>query len=106
MKISKKIKWVSIDKINDPWGNKEKTKQEVGRAIDKLSEHPDPFNCIKCNTLFQPAPVQWIFYNLCDHCFKQFDAQKMMGRRALLEKKNRFVMHYEDVDEWIKQPEN
>lgn len=106
MPKSKKVKIVSIDKINNPWGGDEKIKQEVIEALERLSENPKPLICKRCGSLFQPAPMEWIYYKLCNDCFKLFDDQKMMGRRAIVEKKNRFVKHFEDVDEWIKQLEN
>jgi hypothetical protein len=103
MSKSKKVTWMSIDKIIDPWGSKDKLKEEAQRGLDNLSDTPEPFLCRKCDAFFQPAPKQWIFYSLCDDCFKQFDTQKMMGRKGTLSKKNSYVKHFEDVNEWIKQ---
>lgn len=103
---STSIQWINIDKIIDPWGNSEKVKEEVRQARERLSEHPESFHCKKCNDLFQPAPLQWIYYSLCDACFKKFDTQKMMGRRGTLSKKGAYAQHFEDVDKWIKQVEN
>ena len=39
-----------------------------------------PFNCRRCDDLYMPAPDQWIFYELCDECFVEFNDQKMRGR--------------------------
>lgn len=97
------IKTISIDKLVNPWGGDEKTKQEVQSALSQLSDDPKEFMCKKCGVNHKPKPFQWIFYNLCDICFKEFDTQKMKGRRATLKDKDRVIKHLEDVDEWIKQ---
>ncbi len=103
-----KLKTVTVDlkKVVNPWGNDKKVKEEVKNALKNLSDNPEPFNCIKCGINFQPKPWQWIFYRLCDSCFKEFDTQKMLGRYETLKRKNRHVKHYEDVDEWLKHVKN
>lgn len=101
-----KIKEININKHINPWGNDEKVKQETLKAIENRGPNPKAFNCKKCGISFQPEPYQWIFYDLCADCFKQFDTQKMMGRRATLSKKGRHVKHFEDVDKWIKHVVN
>ena len=101
-----KIVWVPIDKIRDPWGGDERVKLEVKNAERRYSAHPEAFNCRKCGKLFQPKPYQYIYYDLCDDCFKVFDTQKMLGREATLSKKSGYVHHFEDVYEWIRHGEN
>ena len=39
-----------------------------------------PFNCRRCDDLYTPTPNQWIFHDLCDECFVEFNDQKMRGR--------------------------
>lgn len=102
MKTQETIKKVDINSIISPWGNEKKIQEQVRSAIDNMSESPQPFKCIKCGAQYKPAPYQWIFYKLCDVCFRLFDKQKMIGRIATLSRKGRYVKHYEDVDEWIK----
>lgn len=51
------------------------------------------FNCRKCQ---QPSRVTgWCFYELCEACFREFDAQKMAGRFGKTE------TYYDHVDAWI-----
>jgi hypothetical protein len=45
-----------------------------------VSKSPEPFHCRRCDVLYTPAPDQWIFHELCDECFMEFDQQKVRGR--------------------------
>ena len=99
-------KTVDIKKLVTLWGNEKRIKEEVLEAQKNHTANPNSFNCIKCGQVFQPAPYQWVFYKLCDTCFKAFDKQKMMGRMATSNKKGSYVKHFEDVNEWIMQKEN
>lgn len=89
-----------IKDIHDPWGGDDRVKEEVLSAISNLSDDPQPFDCIKCGVKYTPQPHQWIFYKLCDDCFRDFDRQKMDGRYS--HKEGEEITHYEDVKEWVK----
>lgn len=41
---------------------------------------PKPFVCRRCRDVFTPQKGQWIFFDLCDHCFGLYDARKMRAR--------------------------
>ncbi len=97
-----KIEIVDIDKLVNPWGGDEQVAQEVRDYLKKDPGNPESFNCKRCNIVFQPAPYKPIYYNLCDNCFKEFDAQKMAGRYAYVKDKSKGITHIENVDEWIK----
>ncbi len=97
-----KIEIVDIHKLVNPWGGDERVAQEVKNYLKKDPANPEVFNCKKCNTVFQPAPFQPTYYDLCNACFKEFDAQKMEGRRAYIKDKSKGITHIENVDEWIK----
>ncbi|SRR5712692_5019019 len=90
------------DKTLEYLGNdKEKVEQQAVRGLQSvLSDKPSPFDCHRCGTRFQPKPRQWIFYDLCDGCFDEFDAQKMHGRVELLINKRK-IAYFEDVDAWL-----
>ena len=45
-----------------------------------MSDSAKPFHCHRCNVLYTPAADQWIFHELCDECFTEFDQQKVRGR--------------------------
>jgi hypothetical protein len=64
------------------------------------------FNCRRCQKSFTPAEHQWIFYELCNHCFNLFDNQKMTGRFGslgmLAECKPIPLTWFESSEEWIK----
>jgi hypothetical protein len=106
MKKPKIIKNFPIKYIKIPWGGEERVRLEVEKAKKNFSANPKPFKCRKCGQIFQPAPFQWIYYDLCDECFKIFDTQKMLGRRATLNKKEGYVHHFEDVNEWLEHGDN
>ena len=90
------------DKTMEHLGNdKEKVQQEAVRGLQSaLSDNPAPFDCRRCGTRFQPKSRQWIFYDLCDTCFAEFDKQKMHGRVELLINKRK-TAYFEDVDAWM-----
>src|SRR5579864_1822622 len=102
IKIRTKNKLVEIQTI---FGNKEKIKQEVKQAIEKIKVGNPQFYCKKCNELFQPKSDQWIFHQLCDSCFGKYDLQKMMGRITFL-RTGKSVKYFEDCNEWIKTFKN
>lgn len=63
--------------------NEEEAEGLVQQAMNGLAsfEKADrSFDCRDCGERFTPKADQWIFYNLCDGCFRPFDAQKMAGR--------------------------
>ncbi len=54
---------------------------EITRGLDHfVSESLEPFDCKKCGESFTPSPGQWIFYNLCDGCFRAYNSAKMDSR--------------------------
>lgn len=75
---------------------------------NNFQSHPD--DLIKCKCCdFIYIRGDWDFYNLCDPCFKVFDAQKMRARWALAGQfmstgslKPVQVDSTEDVEEFIK----
>src|SRR5713226_6264702 len=88
----------TIEKLGN---DKMKVEQQAVHGLQSaLSDNPTPFDCRRCGARFQPKPHQWIFYDLCETCFKDFDAQKMLGRVELLIKK-RNTAYFEDVDAWM-----
>jgi len=65
--------------------------------------------CVCCGDEFEPGV--WCFYDLCDPCFKVFDAQKMEGRFRALGDPNRNPLkpinqktynYFEDAKDWMK----
>jgi hypothetical protein len=73
--------------------------------------------CKCCRNEFKPG--RWCFYDLCDDCFKAFDAQKMAGRLRVYHDPSRNPMkvlslqrmsqkygYFEDVNEWLKSNDN
>ena len=50
------------------------------RPGDALAEMKPSFDCRRCGAHYVPSADQWIFYELCDPCFVEFDTQKMRGR--------------------------
>lgn len=65
------------------------------------------FRCKLCGKLVV-NPDKPIFYDLCDECFKEFDAQKMRGRWGIVvpsffgAKGVSNLPYFEDADEWIR----
>jgi len=63
------------------------------------------FDCVNCGDNYIPYKGQWIFWDLCDKCFSQFDEQKMAARIS-----QHFgdgsVTGFESVDEWMKSLKN
>lgn len=97
------VKSVPLEQVINPWGGEERIQREVKNSLKYQVEKPDSFLCIKCGGKYQPKPYQTIYYNLCDVCFREFDAQKTAGRKATLNDSKRVIRHFEDVAEWIKQ---
>lgn len=97
------IHTVSIDQLVNPWGGEERTNKEVEHAMKNCSANPKPIKCKKCGDMYQPHPYELIYYDLCKTCFKEFDKQKMDGRKAYSEDRSKPFKHFEDVDEWIKK---
>lgn len=54
--------------------------ESIHTAFESFSKEDRSFNCRCCGKHFVPSPGQWIFHNLCDECFTEFDNQKMRGR--------------------------
>lgn len=68
------------------------------RASESFSSEDRSFDCRKCGRHFTPQKGQWIFHNLCDWCFEEFDRQKMRGRIArIFEGKE--IPYFESCDE-------
>src|SRR5207302_11225395 len=79
--------------------DQEKVNRQARRGLETfLSNNPVPFDCRRCGTRFQPKPHQYIFYDLCNTCFGEFDKQKMNGRIELFINKRK-VAYFEDVDD-------
>ena len=55
-------------------------RQNIDNADVSFAKQDRSFACRACGQSFAPGEGQWIFYNLCDGCFAEFDAQKMRGR--------------------------
>ena len=75
----------------------------VETAFDSFAKEGRSFNCKQCGTPFTPRKGQWIFYNLCDECFNDFNRQKMNGRLSALFGEG--VLYHESYDKWRKANE-
>ena len=53
---------------------------ELANADASFAKDDRSFDCRLCGNRSTPSENQWIFYNLCDDCFGEFNAQKMRGR--------------------------
>lgn len=62
-----------------------------------------PFPCKLCRIISTPKAQQRIYHQLCDYCFEDFDAQKMLGRlqKMVLEKNIVNNFYSEDSDLWV-----
>jgi hypothetical protein len=101
-----KPKTKTID-VNDPklkliappstelWNN-------VARGLNSFDKEDRSFDCRCCGTHYTPAKDQWVFHELCDKCFAEFDAQKMKGRFSGLGWNKSSGPYTESTEEWIK----
>lgn len=76
----------------------------IGNAAESFNKKDRSFNCVECGVRFTPREGQWIFYNLCDECFTQFDVQKMRGRLHRLSGEP--IDYYESYEEYRKHNED
>lgn len=74
---------------------------ELANAHASFAKEDRSFDCRLCDKHFTPTETQWIFYNLCDRCFAEFNGQKMSGRFGPLPGRSPEPC-YESCDEWLK----
>ena len=54
--------------------------QNADHGLNSFGKKDRSFDCRMCGSHYIPEEKQWIFHDLCDPCYAQFDAQKMEGR--------------------------
>ena len=69
-----------VEKIKDGDPEVAELANELANADASFAKGDRSFDCRLCGKHFVPSEHQWIFYNLCDSCFDEFNAQKMHGR--------------------------
>jgi hypothetical protein len=62
--------------------NDANVKKRAHEAIERMESGNLPFNCKRCGNLYNPKIEMFIFHELCDKCFAEFDYQKMAGRKG------------------------
>jgi hypothetical protein len=58
-----------------------------------------PRPCLRCGTAWTPSV--WNFYELCETCFAEFDAQKMAGRLGDIVKHPQAQPWFESSEDWM-----